>query len=669
VSTLIKLRRGPEANLPLLQDGEPAFTTDSHKLFVGQAGTNYPITGAGTPLTQMSITSDAAGLKLVNDAAAPGASRYFGTNAAAVKGWHALPVSTREGIWSFSTTTTMTDPGSGKLRFNAATPASVTALALSKLTDSGIDATNTLKTLTTGDAVQVQDQSNAANWIRLKLTGPVVNNTSWFQLPVTLYEPSTYGGVVPNNNSPVLVAVTAGGGGAGGAGTVTSVGLSAPAGFPVTGSPVTGSGSLAFSSPLTTKGDLFVHSGSTHVRLGVGTNGQVLTADSAQANGLHWAAAAGGGTTILNGAGAPSNALGAVGNYYEDTNADIFYGPKEAAGIEQRITVAGDPGSNKAGFELGLRVRFTRAGTISRLRYKRLGTSNATLEFRVWNDDAGGVKLTQVLDTKSGQVGAFEVTLPAPVAVVPGSVRTFSVGATSGIPYLDATNQPVTNAPDCIFIDYRSESGNDVYPSTTTDREAYFVEPIFTPDSLWPVAVRQIPGLSADALACSVVGRAPNSLGLRADISLADGQVLARAPAATTVAGRYLPGEILGQRFNATDESTTSTTAVALASGDQINLTLSAATNLVFLFWVDTYNTAVTSAIHGVTIWRVTPGPATQLTSMSWPVTAQNTIFPMIGKLVVTGEPTGAKVYELRFQTNAGTARYLRRMMMIQRGL
>lgn len=54
-------------------------------------------------------------------------------------------------------------------------------------------------------------------------------------------------------------------------------------------------------TPTTTKGDLLVENGSIVTRLGVGTNGQVLTADSAESTGIKWATPSAGGSTTLDG--------------------------------------------------------------------------------------------------------------------------------------------------------------------------------------------------------------------------------------------------------------------------------------------------------------------------------------------------------------------------------
>lgn len=45
---------------------------------------------------------------------------------------------------------------------------------------------------------------------------------------------------------------------------------------------------ITLASPLTTKGDLYTRSSTAGTRLPVGTNGQVLSANSAQATGLQW---------------------------------------------------------------------------------------------------------------------------------------------------------------------------------------------------------------------------------------------------------------------------------------------------------------------------------------------------------------------------------------------
>lgn len=71
-------------------------------------------------------------------------------------------------------------------------------------------------------------------------------------------------------------------------------------------------------STITTKGDLIVGTGNgTFVRQGVGTNGQVLTADSAQADGVTWATVTSGLTQISTGtlSGTALNLTSIPGSY------------------------------------------------------------------------------------------------------------------------------------------------------------------------------------------------------------------------------------------------------------------------------------------------------------------------------------------------------------------
>jgi len=145
------------------------------------------------------------------------------------------PQTSTQGYWRFdATSTSMSNPGSGKIRFNTATPSTATQLAISVTTSQGTDATRVLQSLTTGDSIYIQDQGNSANWVRYKVNGTQTNNTTWFQIPVALYATGSYGGTLPSNNSPLVVSFGSGGGGAGG-GTVGGSGTAGKLPYWVTG--------------------------------------------------------------------------------------------------------------------------------------------------------------------------------------------------------------------------------------------------------------------------------------------------------------------------------------------------------------------------------------------------------------------------------------------------
>jgi len=102
---------------------------------------------------------------------------------------------------------------------------------------------------------------------------------------------------------------------------------------------VLGSGSS--SSPLTTKGDLYTYT-TTDARLGIGTNGQFLKANSATATGLEWAA---GGTGDVVGPGsATDNAItrydGTTGKLIQNSGATLNdSGGIVAAGYAEAVVV------------------------------------------------------------------------------------------------------------------------------------------------------------------------------------------------------------------------------------------------------------------------------------------------------------------------------------------
>src|SRR5262245_33855500 len=172
---VIRFKRGISPP-PVLADGEPAWTTDTHQLYIGQGGTNYPITGGGGgsgTVTSINVSGGTTGLTysggpvttsgtitmagtlaiasggtgatppsaalghlggqpldadLTSLAAASATGAMYYRSAAntwttvivgdglAFSGGTLTAIQTDRGEWNFSNLTTSADPGSGKVR-------------------------------------------------------------------------------------------------------------------------------------------------------------------------------------------------------------------------------------------------------------------------------------------------------------------------------------------------------------------------------------------------------------------------------------------------------------------------------------------------------------------------------------------------------------------------
>lgn len=125
-------------------------------------------TNAGTATTQAGIATTQAGLA---------------TSA----------VSAVAPLWNYSSTITMADPGTGLMRFNSLTLASITQIALSALTGDTANP-NVLSLLNSWDdstntaargILLIRKQGTPATYLAFSINGAIVNNTTWVQVPVT----------------------------------------------------------------------------------------------------------------------------------------------------------------------------------------------------------------------------------------------------------------------------------------------------------------------------------------------------------------------------------------------------------------------------------------------------------------------------------------------------
>lgn len=138
-------------------------------------------------------------------------------------------------LYRVSNTTTASDPGPGRIRWNNSTQPSATEIYIDALNDNGTDITLWLLRITPGTVLWIQTQNNSNAYQRWQINS-ITNNTGWFTFGVSLLD--TSGISFANNSSVVLSANIVG------VGSVTSVALALPSFITVSGSPVTSSGTL-----------------------------------------------------------------------------------------------------------------------------------------------------------------------------------------------------------------------------------------------------------------------------------------------------------------------------------------------------------------------------------------------------------------------------------------
>lgn len=108
------------------------------------------------------------------------------------------------GPFRYSSALTMADPGSGKIRGNSLTGASVTQIAISVTDDQGVTAVPWLASVRVGDTLFLQDKVESLKWARFVLTAAPTNNTTWYQLAVACTDSSGY---PPTNNNRLAITV------------------------------------------------------------------------------------------------------------------------------------------------------------------------------------------------------------------------------------------------------------------------------------------------------------------------------------------------------------------------------------------------------------------------------------------------------------------------------
>ena len=110
--------------------------------------------------------------------------------------------------YRFQTSIVEADPGNGNFRMDNATPASVTELFISSITDAGFDFDTILGLISAGDQIYIQQDNDASKFILFDVTANV-DNTGWFSIAGTINS----SGTIFDNNAKCHILILFGGSG------------------------------------------------------------------------------------------------------------------------------------------------------------------------------------------------------------------------------------------------------------------------------------------------------------------------------------------------------------------------------------------------------------------------------------------------------------------------
>ena len=88
--------------------------------------------------------------------------------------------------WRFSTITTAGQPSNGRFRYDNATLGSVTNIYFDDQSNSGFDVGTLLSTLTVGDKIYAQQNSDSTKAVLFTISSAPTDNTGWWTVPVTV---------------------------------------------------------------------------------------------------------------------------------------------------------------------------------------------------------------------------------------------------------------------------------------------------------------------------------------------------------------------------------------------------------------------------------------------------------------------------------------------------